>query len=72
MQRLFKFVAHQNGRCLRLSMDTQMRAMSDVCLDDSKFGKDGHYDVVIVGGGAAGLSLAGAICKFQAEISSFW
>lgn len=26
-------------------------------------GKDGHYDIIIVGGGGAGISLAGAICK---------
>lgn len=25
------------------------------------FGKDGHYDIIIVGGGATGISLAGAI-----------
>lgn len=27
------------------------------------FGKDGHYDIIIVGGGATGISLAGAIGK---------
>lgn len=30
---------------------------------DNSLGKDGHYDVIIVGGGGAGISLAGAICK---------
>lgn len=27
----------------------------------SQFGKNGHYDIIIVGGGATGVSLAGAI-----------
>lgn len=27
--------------------------------------RDGHYDVIIVGGGGAGISLAGAIGKHQ-------
>lgn len=28
---------------------------------ESNFGKNGHYDIIIVGGGATGISLAGAI-----------
>lgn len=27
----------------------------------TNFGKDGHYDIIIVGGGATGISLAGSI-----------
>lgn len=27
----------------------------------ANFGRDGHYDIIIVGGGATGISLAGAI-----------
>lgn len=30
---------------------------------NTSFGKDGHYDIIILGGGGAGISLAGAICK---------
>lgn len=30
---------------------------------DTSVGSDGHYDIIIVGGGGAGISLAGAICK---------
>ncbi|XP_031617711.1 ubiquinone biosynthesis monooxygenase COQ6, mitochondrial [Contarinia nasturtii] len=29
----------------------------------SNFGKNGHFDIIIVGGGATGISLAGAIAK---------
>lgn len=29
----------------------------------TNFGKDGHYDIIIVGGGATGISLAGSIGK---------
>lgn len=29
--------------------------------EQSHFGRNGHYDIIIVGGGAAGISLAGAI-----------
>lgn len=29
--------------------------------NESKFGRNGHYDIIIVGGGATGISLAGAI-----------
>lgn len=29
------------------------------------FGKNGHYDIIIVGGGATGISLAGAIGKLR-------
>lgn len=31
---------------------------------DSKTGKNGHYDIIIVGGGATGISLCGSIGKF--------
>lgn len=29
------------------------------------YGKNGHFDVIIVGGGAAGISLAGSIGKLH-------
>lgn len=31
--------------------------------DHTHLGKNGHYDIIIVGGGATGISLAGAIGK---------
>lgn len=41
-------------------------------VDNETFGKNGHYDIIIVGGGGAGVSLAGAIGKrfhyFQTEL----
>lgn len=35
------------------------------------YGKNGHFDVIIVGGGAAGISLAGTIGKLLETISNF-
>lgn len=35
----------------------------------SQFGKNGHYDIVIVGGGAVGLSLVGAIGSSKPEFN---
>lgn len=38
----------------------------------SKFGKNGHYDIIIVGGGAAGISLAGSIGKSQQNFDTIF
>lgn len=35
------------------------------CADNPTNGSNGHYDVIIVGGGGAGISLAGAIGKLN-------
>lgn len=48
---------------------------------DSNIGKDGHYDIIIVGGGATGISLCGSIGKISfyilknfsmAEVDAVW
>lgn len=36
------------------------------------FGKNGHYDIIIVGGGATGISLAGAIGKSRCNNNILW
>lgn len=38
---------------------------------DTSIGKDGHYDIIIVGGGGAGISLAGAIGKNHTKYRNF-
>lgn len=38
----------------------------------SNFGKNGHYDIIIVGGGATGISLAGAIGKSMSSAECFY
>lgn len=66
MQKIFKFISNRNVFSAKLLMNQQKRTLVQFS-EDQKYGKDGHYDVLIVGGGAAGLSLAGAICKSFVE-----
>lgn len=52
--------------CVRLATRSQpivkFRSFSQLTEENqSKFGRNGHYDIIIVGGGATGISLAGAI-----------
>lgn len=46
----------------KTSVSIEIRSLSQYSEQtQSNFGKDGHYDIIIVGGGATGISLAGAI-----------
>lgn len=70
MQKLIKVVLYRNTFNARSLLNQQRRNLTQFS-EDQRYGKDGHYDVLIVGGGAAGLSLAGAICKNSILIQLF-
>lgn len=56
---MFKFLL-----CAKNSSSIFLRSFShQVNKTGLNYGKNGHFDVIIVGGGATGLSLAGSISK---------
>lgn len=44
-------------------IDVQKYRWISQCATQKVIGENGHYDMIIVGGGATGISLAGAIGK---------
>lgn len=49
----------------KTSIQIKVRHFAQHTEQAEKFGKNGHYDIIIVGGGATGISLAGAIGKMN-------
>lgn len=56
---MFCSVKYGIGTLNRSSVLIGIRTLSQFV--DQSVGKNGHYDIIIVGGGATGISLAGSI-----------